>query len=377
MNIFLKTQRNSLHLLLTKTYSFNRNIGRLSSFQSNTTKTIFSFSKSEKNPDKKTINNINNPESEIFITKARRPENILKRSFTLYDISEITKFRLCFMNSSVAMVTYLIMDPTLDSRIMLFFLATQMIAMSSQTSNQDIEKEYDKLMIRTCNRPLPKNRIESIHARIIAGLLFFGSNAIFLSFFPLSATYMANFIFFSYTLVYTPLKRISSINTTVGAISGSLPPFLGWLAAGGAFFNEIPIGICSYMFGWQYSHFYGILWIYQNDYKKAGFKMIEDPLKAVKHMKMALGLKIVSGNLVFAGLGLNPLYAMNAILMAGLWKYCYIPLKIFEEDPSVKNAKNLKKKSYNHLLIFFGVIFANNVWELGKKYLNTNNCNLI
>jgi len=328
---------------------------------------IFYFSTSEK------LSNPETPSSdhpEIFITKTKRTTPVVsKPSFTLHDVSEITKFRLSLANSSVAVIAYLLVNPCFDYQLLLFFISTQMIAMSSQTSNQDIEKEYDKLMIRTCNRPLPKNRIEPIQARMIAGFLYLSSNIIFLSFFPLNATLMANFIFFSYTMIYTPLKRMSPINTTIGAISGSLPPYLGWLAAGGDLLSFMPLGICTYMFSWQFSHFYGILWIYQDDYRKAGFKMIEDPVKAAKHMKIALGMKVVFGSLVFAGLSVNPFYLNNFVLLYGLWKFCYEPLKEFEKDPSVKSAKNLKRKSYNHLAIFFGVILMNNVWVLGKNYL--------
>ena len=375
MNIFLRSRTNPLFHSLTHT--------PLAKFPFHLPKTslptppqklishqIQTFSSSEKLSTQTPP-----PDPEVFIQKTKRlsPSTKPSASIMLHDLSEITKFRLSLANSSVAAIAYLLVNPCFDLNFLLFFSSTQMIAMSSQTSNQDIEKEYDKLMIRTCNRPLPKNRIEPFYARAIAALLYLSSNAILLSCFPMGATLMANFIFFSYTMVYTPLKRMSPINTTIGAISGSLPPYLGWLAAGGEFLDFTPLGICTYMFAWQFSHFYGILWIYQDDYRKAGFKMIEDPIKAVQHLKIALGMKVVFGSLVFAGLGLNPYYLNNLVLMYGLWKYCYEPLKQFERDPSVKSAKNLKKKSYNHLAIFFGVIFLNNVWGLGKKYLRKEN----
>ena len=373
MNIFFKTAKTVQILHFSKPSLIKSQSKYVKCFRFNnpnqTLSNSFSFSTeklTESDPKKPDF------DQEIFIKKARRANTPSKISFTLKDtlkdIAEITKFRLSLANSTVALSAYLLLDPTLDSKILLFFISTQMIAMSSQTSNQDIEKEYDKLMIRTCNRPLPKNRIEPKYARLIASTLYISSNVIFYNFFPINALYMANFIFLSYTLVYTPLKRKSTINTTIGAISGSLPPYLGWLAAGGDFLSYMPIGITTYMFCWQFSHFYGILWIYQEDYKKAGFKMIEDPVLACKHMKLALMLKLVSGSLVFAGLSLNPLYISNLALVYGLWKYSYIPLKNFEKEPTIKNAKILKTKSYNHLMIFFGVIFANNIWLLGKKY---------
>ena len=363
MNIFLKSSK-SAHVFPFNSSFFLR---YPSHHNIKTLKPLYFLNTSQKiSSDPKNIDS-----NEIFIEKVRRRENKPQPKSLLifiYDIAEITKFKLSLANSSVALTAYLLISPTIDSKLLLFFTATQMIAMSSQTSNQDLEKDYDKLMIRTCNRPLPKNRIEPKYARMIAGSLYICSNLLFFNYFPINALYMANFIFLSYTLIYTPLKRKSSINTTIGAISGSLPPYLGWLAAGGDFINLMPIGICSYMFCWQYSHFYGILWIYQNDYRNAGFKMIDDPVKACKHLKIVLGIKVISGSLVFAGLNLNPFYVSNALLLYALWKFAYIPLKLFENDPSVKNAKNLKKMSYMHFMIFFGVVFLNNIWVLCEKY---------
>lgn len=89
---------------------------------------------------------------------------------------------------------------------------------------------------------------------------------------------VANGIFFSYTHMYTPLKRNSTINTvnilinkTIGAISGSLTPYVGWAGAGGSLLSLEPFALSFYIFCWQYSHFYGILWMYKEDYKNAGF----------------------------------------------------------------------------------------------------------
>ncbi len=84
------------------------------------------------------------------------------------------------------------------------------------------------------------------------------------------------------------MKRVSSLNTWIGAISGSLTPYLGWAAAGGDLTSLMPFFLSSYMFAWQFSHFYGILWTYKDDYENAGFKMINDHKVAASHIKFCI-----------------------------------------------------------------------------------------
>ena len=91
-------------------------------------------------------------------------------------------------------------------------------------------------------------------------------------------------VWFSYLCIYLPMKRTSSHNTLVGAIVGALPPFIGTYAQTGMLFDVPTLLLASYVFSWQFPHFYGILYENQADYKKAGFVMIsdEDPTGALK-----------------------------------------------------------------------------------------------
>lgn len=294
------------------------------------------------------------------------------RKFRFKDLMEITKFRLSLANTSVALITYFMVSPVIDSQMLIFGLATQLIAMSSQTTNQNIEKEYDKMMIRTCNRPLPRSRIDSGKAGVLSIGLFAASNWLFYMYLPMPSLLMANFIYFSYVYIYTPLKRMSKINTFIGAISGSLPPYLGWLAAGGSFFDLMPLNIVLYMFSWQFSHFYGILWIYQEDYRKAGFVMIDNSKQASLHMKQVLLIKIISGFWVCSNLSFNPFYLYHLALGSSLYFYAYKPLLDFEKNGSINNAKKLKKSSYNHLMVFFGIILIDNIIKIMKNKLEKN-----
>lgn len=87
---------------------------------------------------------------------------------------------------------------------------------------------------------------------------------------------ISNAVWFSYLCVYLPMKQKSSFNTVAGAVVGALPPFIGTFAQTGAIFDIPTLILASYIFSWQFPHFYGILYENREDYKKAGFVMISD-----------------------------------------------------------------------------------------------------
>ena len=99
---------------------------------------------------------------------------------------------------------------------------------------------------------------------------------------------MANLILYSYLFVYTPLKRKTELNTHFGSVVGALPPALGWMAAGGSFFDPHCLGLFTFLLAWQFPHFYGILWTYRNDYDENGYKMLKDHNRATKIMYSCL-----------------------------------------------------------------------------------------
>lgn len=167
--------------------------------------------------------------------------------------------------------------------------------------NQILEKDFDTLMKRTQNRPLPTGRLsiqEAIYFSIIcfAGgviILFLHTNILTVSLSILSMVL--------YSFVYTPLKRVGPIAVFVGAIPGALPPLLGWTAATGNISHEALI-IFGIQFIWQFPHFWAIAWVAHEDYKKAGFKLL--PGGGERDLNTAL--QIVIYTLFLIPLGLLP-----------------------------------------------------------------------
>lgn len=150
---------------------------------------------------------------------------------------------------------------------------TALAAAGAAALNQWWERQLDALMHRTKARPIPAGRMRPRDALVLGALLSVsGVGYLALVCNWLSALLAAATIAI-YILAYTPLKRLSTTNTLVGAIPGALPPMIGWAAARGSV--ELPAwSLFAVMFCWQMPHFFAIAWMYRDDYTRAGFRML-------------------------------------------------------------------------------------------------------
>ncbi|WP_345945388.1 heme o synthase [Granulicella sp. dw_53] len=146
------------------------------------------------------------------------------------------------------------------------------VTCGSSILNQALERRTDLLMHRTANRPMAANRISLAHGLIL------GFAAVFLG--SLYLAYITNLLTGTLTLltatgyvaIYTPLKRVTNINTFIGAFPGALPPLIGWTAARGLI--EWPgVALFAILFVWQFPHFMAIGWMYRDDYAAAGVRL--------------------------------------------------------------------------------------------------------
>ncbi|MEQ1894191.1 MAG: heme o synthase [Planctomycetota bacterium] len=158
-------------------------------------------------------------------------------------------------------------------RVVLAALFVGLVGASSSVFNQVLERETDRLMHRTATRPLPAERMSVRDAVVFGAVLgLLGVAGLAWSFQALSAL-LALSTLASYVLVYTPLKRHTSLNTVVGALPGAMPPLLGYVAVHGA---AGPWGwmLFAILFAWQFPHFFAIAWLYQEEYRRAGMRML-------------------------------------------------------------------------------------------------------
>ncbi len=153
------------------------------------------------------------------------------------------------------------------------FLGTVLAASGAAVFNQLMEVESDARMRRTSDRPLPAKRLPKPAAFII-GWLLAGFGIVHLGVkVNASASVMAGATLFTYLFIYTPMKRISTANTLVGAVSGALPPLIGWAAGGRSLLDPGSFFLFGLLFFWQLPHFAAINWIYREEYIRGGFKM--------------------------------------------------------------------------------------------------------
>ena len=197
----------------------------------------------------------------------------LSNNLTLQIINELTKFRLTLSVVFSSFISYLLGSESINF-IDLTYLLTGgiLIVSSSNIFNQIIERDLDKLMNRTKNRPLPKNKIKINTALLLAittGVL----GIVLMYLINIKVAILAAASIFMYTAIYTPMKLVSPLAVFVGAIPGAFPFMIGWVAAT----NQIGIEAITLFlmqFFWQFPHFWSIGWSQSDEYKKAGFKML-------------------------------------------------------------------------------------------------------
>jgi protoheme IX farnesyltransferase len=148
-----------------------------------------------------------------------------------------------------------------------------LVVASANGINQIIERNFDKLMIRTHNRPVATGRMGVQEALFFCLLTGFSGVYILTTFLNPLSGWLGFIALMSYGFLYTPLKRITPFAVVVGAIPGAIPPMLGWVAVS----NEMQAGaifLFALQFFWQFPHFWSIAWILDEDYRRAGYTLL-------------------------------------------------------------------------------------------------------
>ncbi len=152
-------------------------------------------------------------------------------------------------------------------------MGTALLAGAAGALNQYLERDRDALMRRTERRPLPTGRLEPDTVLVgggVAAMVGLGQLAWWVN---LTTAFLGALTICCYLFIYTPLKRVTTLNTAVGAIPGATPPLMGWTAARG----EVGLegwSLFAILFFWQLPHFMAIAWIYRDDYARGGFAMV-------------------------------------------------------------------------------------------------------
>ena len=195
---------------------------------------------------------------------------------TFPDLLTLTKVRVNTLVVATTAGGYYMAAPAVVDwpTLVLTCLCTALVASGAAAINQVDERETDRLMARTRLRPIADRRMSPAVGRIVAGVLSAGGlTGLWLVSNPTAAA-VALVTLITYAVVYTPLKRRTSLSTVVGAVPGALPPLIGWASAGGSLATLAPWSLFVVMFLWQLPHVLAIAWMYRDDYARAGLPML-------------------------------------------------------------------------------------------------------
>ena len=250
----------------------------------------------------------------------------------LSDYSLLIKFRLSMLVVFTASLSFLLASPNASwQALAMLALGGFLVTGAASALNQVLEKEYDRLMSRTANRPLAAGRMEVSEAVLAAGFMSVVGLVVLSCFNPLTAV-LGALSLVSYAFIYTPYKRVSPLAVWIGAIPGALPMAIGWVAAKGTIGVEA-LYLFSVQFIWQFPHFWAIAWLAYEDYAKAGFYLLPSKDKDGRNKATALQallycLLLLPMSFMPLYLGLAGYYAVVAMLFMGLF-YSYAALKLY------------------------------------------------
>jgi len=215
--------------------------------------------------------------------------------------------------------------------------------------NQYLERDQDKIMNRTCNRPIPSGKISPQNALIFGIITVIVGSIVLVVKINLLTGFLSILTAFMYVLIYTPMKRVTWLNTSLGSIPGALPPIGGWAAAT----NSIDSGawiLFAILYLWQHPHFFAIAWMCKDDYEKAGFKMLPviepDGNRTIRQILWHLSL-LFPISLLPVLIGMNGNIYLYGVLIITLYYFISAFPMLYKR--SYKNASRILKASVLYL----------------------------
>lgn len=235
-------------------------------------------------------------------------------------------------------------------------IGTALVASGTAALNQVYEREADRMMRRTANRPLPREQMSASRAMWFGiALACLGSAELALWVNPLTAL-LGLFTLGSYLFVYTPLKQRSHLSTVIGAVPGAVPPLMGYAAASGQLTREAWV-LFAILFVWQFPHFLAIAWMYREDYGRAGIRML--PVVEPDGSSTARQIVLYASTLIPVSifpvlLGMTGrIYLVGALLLGG-W-FLYTGIRVAFDLTNIR-ARRVLLASVIYLPLIYGLM---------------------
>jgi protoheme IX farnesyltransferase len=295
----------------------------------------------------------------VFVSEVQTIEKPAKEISKVADYAAFIKLRLASLVVFSAVIGYFIGVRELNFeanwiQLTALILGGFLITGSSNGFNQIIERDTDKLMTRTENRPIPAGRMSVREGIILASIMGIVGITMLTYFTNVLSGILGAIALLLYTLVYTPAKKVTPFATFIGAFPGAIPPMLGWVAAtkGFGMIGTPALLLYAIQFMWQFPHFWAIAWVLDDDYKKAGFHM----LPSAGGRDKASAFQIVTYGIMLIPISLTPLlFRMSGTIPSIVILLCGIlfliqALKLYR-DCEVRSAQALMFGSFIYLPI--------------------------
>ncbi len=244
-------------------------------------------------------------------------------------------------------------DMILWQKIITLFIGGMMVTGGANTINQILERESDKFMNRTKNRPMPDGRMDQAEAWIFAAITGLGGAFLLGYYFNMLAAVLSITSLLLYAFAYTPMKKIHPVAVFIGAIPGALPPLIGWVAATGTLTGPLGLGgwvLFLFQFFWQFPHFWAIAYVAFDDYNRAGIRMLPTREKETRFTGlqcMFYSLVLIPMAIVPRYLQLTGNYGMWVCLLCGIMYFAASVL--FFRNNDHKSARRVMFASFIYL----------------------------
>jgi protoheme IX farnesyltransferase len=235
-------------------------------------------------------------------------------------------------------------------------MGTALIASGTAALNQWYEREADRKMRRTADRPIPSGRLSAGRA-LIFGIMLSAAGFAELAFgLNLLAGFLGLFTLLSYLFLYTPLKQRTPLSTLVGAFPGAMPPIIGYAAASGIL-DAQAWTLFAILFLWQFPHFLAIAWMYREDYERAGILMlpvVQPSGEATARQIVLYSLALIPVSMAPSLLGMSGKIYFFGALALGLW-YLYSGVRV-AFDRTILRARAVLLVSVIYLPLIYGLM---------------------
>lgn len=289
----------------------------------------------------------------------RKDESIVLRE-KIRSYVELTKPRIAFMLVLTAAAGFYLGSTNFDLLLFLrSILGITLLAFGTAALNQYIERKSDALMQRTASRPLPSGRLTGKEALLFGIVLCTLAELIlFISVNTLTGI-LGLLVIVGYVFLYTPLKRLTTLSTVVGAFPGAMPPLMGWTSAADHISVQAWI-LFAIIFFWQFPHFLSIAWIYRDEYSKAGIKMLpvvdKNGKLTVRQVIIFTFLLIATSIIPFLSGMTGTLYLITAISFGAYFLYCSLEMA---RKKSINAARKVLIASVLYLPLIFALMVIN------------------